>query len=327
MSSRDISVLHVGTEALKPFRKRTITTGANIDRINRSLVDSYQKGNGHALDELSRLNEGLVYRGVTMIRPHGVHKEDLVQEGFLGLMTAATKFDRAYKNAFTTYAMWWIRATAQRFVLNTMSDIRVPIHTREKFLRILDILEKDTLSVGRNGFLSAAQKARISKSEAVRIYEGFLDLQATVSLDAPFLGWDANVDSLGDILVDTSAVNQVTHLCATEEANSIVRDFETVLCRVRCTGTISRYRAFAVHYFQTDGTGLHTAETYAKRVKQRADQIRKAALAAWDSVPKTFRIHCAATLHEEIERLTDLLEYGGIPIDEVLRRVVDSCSV
>jgi RNA polymerase sigma factor (sigma-70 family) len=324
MTGRDMFISEMNTKTLRPFRKKSGVTGAEIDPINRALVDRYQRGDHKAFDELSRLNQGLVYRGVRMIRSYGVQKDDLVQEGYLGLMTAAVKFKSSYQNAFTTYAMWWVRATAQRFVFNTFSDIRIPIGTREKFTRILDVLEKQNISVGERGFLRAATEVRVPHGEALRIYKGFVDLQSIVPLDAKLGNEDPG--SLSEVLGDACTVDPVVQLCADEEAESIIRHIERLLLVVHREGTTERYRAFAAHYLHTDGVRTMTAESLGKRVSSSVNAIRKVASGVWTSIPHSLRIRTAVQLSEEIERLTVLVEHRGIPIADVLKALVRSAS-
>jgi len=326
MTGRDMFISEMNTKTLRPFRKKSGVTGAEIDPINRMLVDRYQRGDHNALGELSRLNQGLVYRGVRMIRTYGVLKDDLVQEGYLGLMKAAAKFKSSYQNAFTTYAMWWVRATAQRFVFDTVSDIRIPIHTRERFIRILDVLEQQNISVGECGFLRAAKEARVLPGEALRIYKGFVDLQAIISLDARLDSDSKHQGSLSEMLGDVGAVDPVVEICAEEEAESIIRHIERLLIVVRRDGTTERYRAFVVHHLHTDGARTMTAESLGKQVGSSVNAIRKVASGVWTSIPHSLRIRNAVQLSEEIERLTVLVEHRGIPIADVLKALVRSAS-
>ena len=68
--------------------------------------------------------------------------EDLVQEGTLGLITAAEKFDYKQGFRFTTYAVWWIRQNIFRAITDTSETIRVPVHVREVMNKIRVHLRK-----------------------------------------------------------------------------------------------------------------------------------------------------------------------------------------
>jgi RNA polymerase sigma factor (sigma-70 family) len=55
-------------------------------------------------------------------------RDDLLQEGMIGLMTAVGKFNYELGNKFSTYAIWWIRQSIDKFILNYFDTIRTPIH-------------------------------------------------------------------------------------------------------------------------------------------------------------------------------------------------------
>lgn len=88
---------------------------------NEELVYSYQQGNKQALDELIENNKGIVFKIVNKFNidyNHTIEKEDLEQEGYIGLVIAVEKydFDNEKKAAFITYAVNWIYQRIYRFV-------------------------------------------------------------------------------------------------------------------------------------------------------------------------------------------------------------------
>jgi RNA polymerase primary sigma factor len=88
-------------------------------------------GDRQALEHLVKANLRLVIAVAKRYRHEGVELQDLVQEGNIGLLRAAAKFDYRLGYRFSTYAIWWIRQAASRAVANQRSAIRVPVHIQE----------------------------------------------------------------------------------------------------------------------------------------------------------------------------------------------------
>lgn len=88
---------------------------------NEELVYSYQQGDKKALDELAAKNKKIIFSLANKYytsKTNSIDKEDLEQEGFLGLLVAADKYDFSKENKaqFTTYAVFWIKAKMNRFI-------------------------------------------------------------------------------------------------------------------------------------------------------------------------------------------------------------------
>ena len=98
------------------------------------LARLIQKGNQAALHKLIRSNLRLVVKIARAYAAPDVPFMDLVQEGNLGLMHAAEKFDYAKNLRFCTYAGWWIRQFIARYLTNKRRVVRLP-HRKEEMLR------------------------------------------------------------------------------------------------------------------------------------------------------------------------------------------------
>jgi len=93
-----------------------------------------REGDQTALDELVTSHMRLVIGLAVRFRGYGLPLPDLIQEGSLGLMQAAGRFDAARNTRFSTYASWWVRAAIQDFVLRNWSIVRTGTTAAQKTL-------------------------------------------------------------------------------------------------------------------------------------------------------------------------------------------------
>lgn len=93
-----------------------------------------EKGDEKALHEIVRSYTRLVVAMASKFRNYGLPIGDLIQEGNIGLMQAAEKFDPQREVRFSTYATWWIRAAIQDYVLRNWSIVRTGTTAAQKAL-------------------------------------------------------------------------------------------------------------------------------------------------------------------------------------------------
>ena len=96
------------------------------------LILAARKGDQEAKAALVERNRGLIRSIVRKYLNWGVAEADLMQEGALGLLKAAKRFNTKTGNAFSTYATWWIRHSVQRAAFSHGSTIRVPLSAISK---------------------------------------------------------------------------------------------------------------------------------------------------------------------------------------------------
>ncbi len=93
-----------------------------------------RKGDEAALHELVRSYRRLVIAMASRYRHYGLPAGDLIQEGNIGLMEAAKRFEPARNVRFSTYASWWIRSAMQDYVLRNWSIVRIGTTAAQKSL-------------------------------------------------------------------------------------------------------------------------------------------------------------------------------------------------
>ena len=141
------------------------------------------RGDAEAIRTMVNSNLRLVVSVAREYAGRGVPLLDLIQEGSIGLLSAAKNFDHTQNCRFSTYATKWIRQGVNRCVLNHAGLIRVPLHTMEKMRKILAV--RSALAQKNGQEPTDAEIAASCDIPAQKVAE-LLDLMPNVcSLDTP----------------------------------------------------------------------------------------------------------------------------------------------
>lgn len=105
----------------------------------RELAHRCAQGDEEAIRRMVNCNLRLVVSVAREYAGRGVPLLDLIQEGSIGLLVAAKKFDHTLEFRFSTYATKWIRQGVTRCLLNHSGIIRVPLHTAERMRKVMAV--------------------------------------------------------------------------------------------------------------------------------------------------------------------------------------------
>ena len=168
-------------------------TAADEARLARRI----ERGDLAAKDELVTANLGLVHALAMRYGGRGVPHEDLVQEGSVGLIRAAEKFDHR-RGKFSTYAVWWIRRS-MRDAITASKVIRIPPTANRELAAVRRAEER--LGTRRVSDAGIAELTRLSERTVGSLRSA---AQVVASLDAP--AGEAAMP-LGELIADARAVD------------------------------------------------------------------------------------------------------------------------
>jgi RNA polymerase primary sigma factor len=169
-----------------------------------------------AKDELIKANLRLVVSIAKKYVNRGLTLLDLIQEGNIGLMKAADRYESGKGTKFSTYSTWWIRQRITRAILDQARTIRLPVHLIEESTRISRIYTKFMREKGREP--SPEEVAKIMGLSVVRVNEILRAIQEPVSLETPILSEEKE---LKDVIIDEKSVSPFKTLENSEASNRI----------------------------------------------------------------------------------------------------------
>jgi RNA polymerase primary sigma factor len=229
----------------------------------RDLAQRIRTGDKNALDGLVQANLRFVVSIAKQYANQGLSLEDLINEGNLGLIKAAHRFDEERGFKFISYAVWWIRQAMLQALAEHSRIVRLPLNRAGTLYRIGKVSRQLDQELGRAPTPDEiAARLNISAQE---VQDTMVIANTHVSLDDPYSA-DKDDTALVDYLTDETQAppDEETYAAALSD------DLE------RALGTLSeRERRILILYFGLGGDEPMTLEDIGKKLSLTRERIRQ----------------------------------------------------
>ena len=257
------SRVRAGREARQRIKRGNLAPG-EIERFRAKIRDASE-----ARDDLVVHNMRLVISVAIRYQNRGLPLSDLIQEGNIGLVKAADKFDIGRGVRFSTHAVWWIRQSITRALTDRSRTIRLPLYFAQHagdLFRTRERLQQELGRLPTIDELSVAMKWPASKVRHVLAVS-----QPPLDLDARHGADDSDTD-LADFIADES-----TPQPEDQASDTLLRaELETMLDRL----PINEARIVRLHFGLADGR-VRSLSEIGRRIglsRERVRQINRATL-------------------------------------------------
>jgi RNA polymerase primary sigma factor len=234
------------------------------------LAIRIKKGDKQALEALTKANLRFVVSVAKQFQNQGLSLGDLINEGNLGLIKAAQRFDETRGFKFISYAVWWIRQSIMQAIAEQSRIVRLPLNrvgSLGKLSKAYRDLEQEFERKPTTEELAQVLDMNVDEvADTMQLYGRH------VSMDAPLKEGDDNKNSLGDILVN----DQQPSPDGTLMKESLKQEVENVL------STLNEREAEVIKlYFGINSEHAATLEEIGERfnlTRERVRQIKEKAL-------------------------------------------------
>ncbi|MDI9537982.1 MAG: sigma-70 family RNA polymerase sigma factor [Bacteroidota bacterium] len=231
------------------------------------LAQRIKKGDQAALEKLTRANLRFVVSVAKQYQNQGLSLPDLINEGNLGLIKAAEKFDETRGFKFISYAVWWIRQSILQALAEQSRIVRLPLNQVGSLNKINKAYSKFEQEHERKP--SPEELAEELDLPAEKVADTLRVAGRHISVDAPFVEGEDN--SLLDVLINSDSPNADRSLIN----ESLSREIE------RALATLTERESDIIRYFFGIGCQEMTLEEIGERfglTRERVRQIKEKAI-------------------------------------------------
>jgi RNA polymerase primary sigma factor len=231
------------------------------------LAQRIKKGDQIALEKLTRANLRFVVSVAKQYQNQGLSLPDLINEGNLGLIKAAEKFDETRGFKFISYAVWWIRQSILQALAEQSRIVRLPLNQVGSLNKINKAYSKFEQENERKP--SPEELAEILEIPADKVSDTLRVSGRHISVDAPFVEGEDN--SLLDVLVNSDSPNADKALIN----ESLSKEIE------RALATLTERESDIIKLFFGIGCQEMTLEEIGERfglTRERVRQIKEKAI-------------------------------------------------
>ena len=231
------------------------------------LAQRIRKGDQEALERLTKANLRFVVSVAKQYQNQGLSLPDLINEGNLGLIKAAEKFDETRGFKFISYAVWWIRQSILQALAEQSRIVRLPLNQVGSLNKINKAFARFEQEHERTP--SAEELATELELPKEKVTDTLRVAGRHISVDAPFA--DGEDNSLLDVLVNTDSPNADRGLINESLATEVERALEILTERERDI----------IRYFFGIGTSEMTLEEIGEKfdlTRERVRQIKEKAI-------------------------------------------------
>ena len=268
LEKQDAAPLSGGEDDMRQFLSEIREYPRLTVQQERELARRCAEGDEDAIRHMVNSNLRLVVSIAREYAGRGVALLDLIQEGSIGLLVAARKFDYTLEFRFSTYATKWIRQGVTRCLMNHAGLIRVPLHTAERMRKIESARNKLRQENGEEPTVEEISgKTGIAPQKVRQILQMMPEV---CSLDVPT--GDGDEGTLGSLLEDVHAPQPQEEL--------VRRELEHIMKTLLGTLDDRQQQILRLHFGMEDGI-CYSLEEIGTRLgisKERVRQIERKAM-------------------------------------------------